>query len=278
MNRFENITKPLMWSTTLLLAAIVAGCGGSGDGVPGTGTGTGTGTGAGAGPTGGVCTGANCVNLGKAANYVILAQTGASTGPSSVVTGNVGLSPAARTFLTGWSQTYDVTDTYATSAQVTGKLYAADMVGGTTSVDLTTAVGDMQTAYTAAAGMTGGSCPGADFGGQTLFPGHYTCAINVGITTGKNLVLSGTATDVWVFQITGTYTQAAATQVQLTGGALAKNVFWQVSSNVDIGTTALMQGVILGKTLINLQAGATENGRLLAQTAVTLNQNTVTQP
>lgn len=38
MNRFEsitkpNITKPLMWLTALLLAAIVAGCGGTHDGV-----------------------------------------------------------------------------------------------------------------------------------------------------------------------------------------------------------------------------------------------------
>jgi hypothetical protein len=64
----------------------------------------------------------------------------------------------------------------------------------------------------------------------------------------------------------------------LSGGALPKNVFWQVAQGVDIGTTALMQGVILGKTLINLQTGATANGRLLAQSAVTLDQNTVTIP
>jgi hypothetical protein len=282
MNRFENITKPLMWSTTLLLAAIVAGCGGSGNGIPGATT-----TSAGSGPVGSTCSGASCVNLGKAANYVILAKTGVATVPTSKVTGNVGLSPTARIGLTGWAETYDVTDTYATSAQVAapGKLYAADNVGGTTSVDLTTAVGDMQTAYTAAAGMpaAGGGlvtlCPGAGaFGGLTVAPGVYKCAVNVGIATATNLVLNGTATDVWVFEITGNVTQAAATQVQLTGGALAKNVFWQVSGSVDIGTTALMQGVILGKTLINLQAGAAENGRLLAQTAVTLNQNTVTQP
>ena len=64
MNRFENITKSLMWSTTLLLAALVAGCGGSGDGVPGAGAGSGAGT----GPVGSTCSGASCVNLGTAAN------------------------------------------------------------------------------------------------------------------------------------------------------------------------------------------------------------------
>jgi len=66
--------------------------------------------------------------------------------------------------------------------------------------------------------------------------------------------------------------------VTLIGGALPKNVFWQVAGVVDIGTTALMQGVILAQTAINLQTGATVNGRLLAQSAVTLDAATVTAP
>ena len=223
--------------------------------------------------------------LGTAANYVILAKTGVSTVPSSAVTGNVGLSPAARPFLTGWSLISEPTDTYFTSAQVAapGKLYAADNVGGSTSVNLTTAVGDMETAYTTAAGMApagGGlitACPGTgNLGGLTIVPGVYTCANAVTIPT--TVTLNGSATDVWVFRFAQTLTQSAATQVSLSGGALPQNVFWQVAQGVDIGTTALMQGVILGKTLINLQTGATANGRLLAQTAVTLDQNAVTIP
>jgi hypothetical protein len=270
------VGNPLVWSMTLLMTALVAGCGGS------------SGSAAVVSPAttvGAVCAGAGCVSLGTAANYVILAKTGVSSVPSSVVTGNVGLSPAARGLLTGWSLITEATDTAFTSAQVTGNLYAADNVGGTTSVDLTTAVGDMQTAYTAAAGMAtagGGlvtACPGTgNFGGLTLVAGVYTCGVDIAIATGTNLVLSGSATDVWVIRTTGNVTQAAATQVQLTGGALAQNVFLQVAGSVDIGTTALMQGVILGQTLINMQTGATENGRLLAQTAVTLDQNTVTAP
>ncbi|HUF81286.1 MAG TPA: ice-binding family protein [Burkholderiales bacterium] len=246
------------------------GCGGGGGGA---------GVGASDGPTGAACTGADCVNIGTAGNYAILAKTGVSTVPNSVVTGNVGLSPAARTGLTGWALVGEPTDTYFTSAQVAspGKLYAADNVGGSTTADLTTAVGDMEAAYTAAAAKPAGPCPGAGaLGGLTLVPGVYTCALDVSLASGTNLVLSGTG--VWVFQITGNLTQAAATQVQLTGGALPQNVFWQVSGTVAIDTTALMQGVILGKTLIALQQGAEVRGRLLAQTAVTLNQNTVTKP
>lgn len=258
---------------TLLLTAVISGCGGGG-GVAA------TTSSAAAGPTGAVCVGAGCVSLGTSANYAILAKTGVSSVPNSVVTGNVGLSPASRTFLTGWSLINEITDTFFTSAQVVapGKLYAADNVGGSTSVDLTTAVGDMQTAYTAAAGKTStAGCPGSgNMGGLNLAPGVYTCA--AGLTIPTSVTLTGTATDVWVFQIAQGLTQSAATQVTLAGGALPKNVFWQVAGVVDIGTTALMQGVILAQTNIAVRTGATVNGRLLAQTAVTLDKNTVTVP
>lgn len=277
MNKSKIIFKPLVWSMTLLMTALVTGCwmDGSG-GASGVTAAVGP---ASAGPVGAVCAGASCVSLGTAGNYAILAKTGISTVPSSVVTGNVGLSPAARGFLTGWSLISEPTDTSFSSAQVAapGRLYAADNVGGTTTVDLTTAVGDMQTAYTAAAGKAGGSCPGVGImSGLTIAPGVYTCANGVTIPT--SITLSGTATDVWVFQFAQGLTQSAATQVILSGGALPKNVFWQVAGAVDIGTTALMQGVILSQTAINLQAGAKVNGRLLAQSAVTINQSTITVP
>jgi Ice-binding-like len=272
MNRFESLTKPIVWSAALLLAAFVAGCGGTSEN---------TVLGPGLGPTGGVCTGGSCVSLGTAANYAILAKTGVSTVPNSVVTGNIGLSPAARGALTGWALITEPTDTSFGSAQVVapGRLFAADNVGGTTSVALTTAVLNMQTAYTAAAGMAGGACPTVVGGGMIttpIAPGVYTCANPVTIPT--SITLNGTATDVWVFQFAQTLDQSAATQVNLTGGALPKNVFWQVAGIVTIGTTALMQGVILAQTAIHVATGATVNGRLLAQTAVTLGQNTITQP
>lgn len=276
MNRFGRITKPLIWPVTILFASIVVGCGGSNSASNG---------GANPSATGAVCAGTNCVNLGASGSYTILAKTGISTVPNSVVTGNVGVSPASRTFLTGWSLITEPTDTSFGSAQVTGKLFAADQVGGSTSANLTTAIADMGTAYTAAAGLAsagGGlitACPGTgNFGGLTIAAGVYTCTPQVLIPTGTILTLNGSSTDVWVFQMAGGLSQAAATQVQLTGGALAKNVFWQSATTVTIGATALMQGVILSQTDIVLGTAATENGRLLAQAAVTLDQATVTWP
>jgi len=264
----------------LLLAVFLAGCGGSDSNGGSSGAG---GASAGAGPVGAACKEPACVSLGMAGNYAILAKTGVSTVPKSVVTGNVGLSPAARTFLTGWSLITEPTDTFFTSAQVAapGKLYAADNVGGTTSVDLTTAVGDMQTAYTAAAGKPAGVGPNLNLGGgtvagQTLVPGTYTWGSNVTITT--DLTLNGSATDVWIFQIAGTLDMATATKVILSGGALPQNIFWQVSGAVTIGANTHFEGIILGQTGVTFGNLASINGRLLAQSAVVLDATTVTVP
>ena len=297
MNTFENLFKPrntlLM---TLLATAFVAGCGGGGGGGDGgvAAVAAASAAAAGAGPTGAVCTGAGCVSLGAAGNYVILAKTGVSTIPNSVVTGNVGLSPAAGSFLTGWSETANGAPvTYTTSAQVAapGKLYAANYSGGTTSVDLTTAVADMETAHTAANGMApagggdpavgGTACPGTGaLGGLTLTPGVYTCTTLVSIATGTNVTLSGAG--VYVIRTTQGISQASGTQVILANGALAQNVFWVPALTVNIvgtaGATTRMAGVILAKTDIVVGTNATVNGRLLAQTAVTLDQSTVTTP
>jgi Ice-binding-like len=282
-------------ATAILVAALMASCGGNdGSTSAAAPAGSDAASAAAAGTTNTACSASGCPNLGTASDYVILAKSAVSTVPPSAVTGNIGLSPAATTFLTGWSLVSESTDTFDTSVQVAApsKLYAADMTGGTTSPALTTAVSDMQAAYTAAAALapSGGglvtSCPGVAHGtigaisdvndGGALVGGVYTCAVNV--TIPGNLTLMGSATDVWVFQITGTLTQASGTQVLLTGGALPQNVFWQVSGAVTVGTTAVMQGVVLAQTNIAVQTGATVTGRLLAQTAVTLDSATVTAP
>jgi len=272
-NRFFN----KKWLAGLLMAVSLTGCGDDGGN-----SNPNSAASAGSAVTGAVSTEAAAVPLGAAANYVILAKTGADTKPISVVTGNVGVSPIARVGLTGWSETYDATDTYSTSAQVVlGKLYASDNVGGTTKVDLTTAVANMETAYTAAAAKTAGVGPflnlgGGTVAGQTLAPGVYTWGSAVTIPT--DLILNGSANDVWVFQIAGALDMAAAMKVTLNGGAQAKNVFWQVAGAVNIGANTQFKGIVLGQTSITLGNKASINGRLLAQTAVNLDANTVTVP
>jgi hypothetical protein len=218
------------------------------------------------------------VSLGAAGDFVVLAKSAVSTVPASVITGDIGLSPAARTFATGFSLVADATNVFSTSTQVTGKIYAAtDAVP--TPTRLTTSVHDMEHAYTDAAGR-----PTPDFtelgtgniGGKTLVPGLYKWTTTVTVPT--DVILEGGANDVWIFQTSGDVTVAAAKQVTLAGGAQAKNVFWQVAGQVTVGAGGHFEGVVLAKTAITLDTGATMNGRALAQTQVVLRKATVTRP
>jgi hypothetical protein len=93
-----------------------------------------------------------------------------------------------------------------------------------------------------------------------------------------DVTISGSSTDVWIFQIAGTLDIASAKQVILSGGAQAKNIYWQVAGATTLGTTSVFNGNILAKTNIAIQTGATLNGRALAQTAVTLDKNSVNLP
>jgi methionine-rich copper-binding protein CopC len=216
------------------------------------------------------------VDLGAAGNYVILAKTTITDVPTSAITGDIGLSPAATSYITGFGLT-NATG-YATSPQITGKIFAADMVAPT-SINLTTAVNNMLTAYTDAAGR-----PLPDFtelatgniGGKILTAGLYKWTTNV--TIPSSITISGSANDVWIFQISGNLLQSAATNITLSGGAQAKNIFWQVAGQVTIGLNAHFEGIILSQTSIIFQTGASMNGRALAQTAVILDQNAITKP
>jgi len=141
---------------------------------------------------------------------------------------------------------------------------------------MTTAVSDMETAYTDAAGRPSNQAIGGDIGGLTLAPGVYTTASNLLIST--DVTLSGTASDVWIFQIGGTLDISSGKNIILSGGALPENVFWQVAGTTTLGTTSVFNGIILDQTLIAMQTGATLNGRALAQSAVTLDANNVLSP
>jgi hypothetical protein len=218
------------------------------------------------------------VNLGTAGNFVILSKSGISTVPISAITGDIGVSPIAATGITGFSLIRSFGSPFATSAQVTGKVYAANYAAPTPA-NLTTAIGDMQTAYTDAAGRTTPNFTelgAGQIGGLTLVPGLYKWG--TGVLISSDVTLSGGPNDVWIFQIAGKITQANGTKIHLAGGALAKNIFWQVAGLVALGTTSHFEGIIMSKTLISLATGASINGRLLAQTAVTLQRNVVTMP
>lgn len=226
----------------------------------------------------------NPVNLGTAGSYAILSQAGISTVPPSAITGDMGVSPISATGITGFSLTLDASNVFSTSPQVTGKVYAADYASPTPA-KLTTAIGDMQHAFTEAAGRNADitELGGGNLGGLTLFPGVYKWGTSVLIPT--SVTLKGLATDVWIFQIAQDLTLSNSASVILRSalplgllGPQAKNVFWQVSGSVTLGSSAHVEGIVLAKTAIALGSTASVEGRLLSQTAVTLINNTVVRP
>jgi hypothetical protein len=216
--------------------------------------------------------GPDSVELESAGTFTILSQTGMTNVYPSSIVGDVGTSPITGAAL------------LLTCAEVTGFAITVDAAGPASCTDinpsyLTGAVGDMGFAHTDAAGRTlpdAIELGGGEIGGLTLEPGLYKWSTDVNIST--NVTLAGSDTDVWIMQIAGNLNQASAARITLADGALAKNIFWQVAGSATLGTTSHFEGILLSKTLIAVNTGASVNGRLFAQTAVTLQKATVTAP
>lgn len=254
-----------------VLAAFVAGCGDSGGGSgpqgflagnsPGQGTGVG---GAGRGPA--------PVIMGTAANFRILAQSAITDVPASVVTGQVGLSPASGTFIG------------LTCAEVTGgatPIHSADAAGPlgctvfTDNPALTNAITDKGLAYANANSRAPDytELGAGNIGGLNLAPATYKWG--TGVLIPSNLTLTGGANDVWIFQIAQGLTVSPGVQIILAGGALPQNIYWATFAAASLDTTSKFKGTILSQTSITMKTGATINGNLLAGTAIALDQNTV---
>jgi hypothetical protein len=220
------------------------------------------------------------VDLLSTKNFVVLAGSLVSNVPLSDLTGDVGLSPAAGSNYAG-----------LTSAEVHGTIYDVNGSGPAGSfmdpIRLTAAQGDLTIAYNDAKGRTPiptgpnlnpGLIPGSgDIGGMVLAPGLYKFTVPAKITV--DVTLTGSATDVWIFQIDAKFTVSNNAKVILGGAALSKNIFWQVGTSAALGTTSVVEGTIMADQSITLATGATLNGRALARIAlVSLQKNIIVRP
>ncbi len=214
------------------------------------------------------------VDLRSAGNFVILSKSGITDVPASAIIGNIGTSPITGAAITGIGR-----------GEVSGQVYTVDAAGPAFRVKaptlLTAAILDMETAYTDAAGrilpdVTELGAGNVD--GMTLSPGLYKWSTPVLIPTRVTLDAQGNPNAVWIFQIAQTLHVGNGAIVTLSGGAQAKNIFWQVAGQTTLGTTSDFKGNILCKTAIAMQTGASLDGRAMAQTAVTLQMNDITQP
>ncbi len=200
------------------------------------------------------------VGLGTAAPFAVLAGTTVTnTGPSTVA-GDVGVYPG--TAITG----------FPPGVVTNGVLHAGDAVAQQAEADLTTA-------YLDAAARGPVTTVSSDLGGQTLIPGVYRAASGMGLTGAVTLNAQGDPSAVFIFQTGSGLTTASSSSVNLTGGAQACNVFWQVGSSATLGTGSSFAGTLMALTSATVQTGATVAGRVLARNGqVSLDDNTFTQP
>jgi len=201
---------------------------------------------------------ASSPSLGTAGNFAVLGSSTVTNTGSTGITGNLGLSPG--TSITG---------------------FPPGAVNGVTHISDSSAAQAQNDAATAKNALTSDACTTneptvADIGGQTLSPGVYCFPSSAGIT--GTLTLSGSG--VYIFKIGSTLVTAASnSDIVLTNGATANNVFWAVGSSATLGTYSGFKGTIIATASITATTGATVNGRLIAQTgAVTLDTNNITVP
>lgn len=212
------------------------------------------------------------LDLRSTTGFVILAGSLISNVPTSAITGDIGLSPAARSFLTGFGL-----------SEVTGTIYASnDVSPAGVAAMLTAAKGDLTIAYNDAAGRTSTDIVllAGNIGGLTLTPGLYKSNGSIEISSG-NLTFDakGNANATFIIQIASSLVVTSGRQVILSGGAKASNIFWQVGTSATLGTTSVFKGTIMADQSISMNTGATIEGRLLARiAAVTLKSNTVVKP
>ncbi len=199
---------------------------------------------------------ASTVGLGTADNFAILAGSTVTNTGSSVINGDLGLSPG--TSITGFPP-----------GTVNGTQHVADAGAAQAQSDLTTA-------YNNAAGQGSTGAISADLAGQTLTPGVYTSASSIGLSGEVTLDGGGDADAVFIFQAGSTLTTGSGSSVTLINGAQACNVFWQVGSSATLGTSTSFKGNILALTSATLNNAANVEGRVLARNgAVTLDNNVI---
>ena len=194
------------------------------------------------------------VDLRSAAHFTILAASTTTTTGGGIINGDVGLSPVGSQGIP--------------PGQINGTIYNGDANGVAAQAQL-----DLTAAIIAAspAQLPGGINVGAELGGHTLVAGIYQSPSGSYAITG-DLTLYGGPDDVWVFQMASTLTVAVSGRVILTGGAQARNIFWQVGSSATLGTSSVFKGTIMAYASITLNASSTLDGRALAQNgAVTFN-------
>jgi len=196
-------------------------------------------------------------SLGTAQNFAVLGGSTVTNTGSSVLTGDLGVSPGSA--ITGFPP-----------GTRTGTTHAADAVA-------LQAQNDVTTQYNALASMAcTADLTGQDLGGKTLTPGVYCFSTSAQLTGPLTLNAQGNANATFIFKIGSTLTTASGSSVAVINGGNACGVAWQIGSSATLGTTTSFLGNLIALSSITLNTGANISGRALARNgAVTLDTNNV---
>ena len=196
--------------------------------------------------------------LGASSNFVVLASAGISNIALSSLGGDVGLSPAGGASITGLASPADC-------PEVSGTVYVVDATGPACAmIDpdlLDDAKRDAALAYVNATAAVRGppQLISGDLNGLTLYPGLYQSGTSIEISPGGLLYLDaqGDSNAVFIIRSATTITTAATSEVVLTKGAKASNVYWTAGSAVTLGTNSIMKGTMIAGTALSLLTART---------------------
>jgi hypothetical protein len=212
------------------------------------------------------------INLGIAESFAVLAYTSINSSPTSNIVGKVGLKPGIRSLISinpetevvgGLSEVYAGDDIGDPSDYL--NIARENLISGYRDATSRRSDDDKKEAY---AGMPGG---------KILPPGIYQWSKGANILA--DVTLEGSASDIFIFQITGDLYIAPKVRIILSGGLVAKNIFWQVSGKVTLGSTSVTQGTIMSQLTFEMKNFAQLYGRALVKNGkLLLSQNVITSP
>jgi hypothetical protein len=183
-------------------------------------------------------------DLGTAADFVLFSTDGAvsNTGISHL-TGNVGTNNGSSTAF----------------GNVDGSMHDGDAASIQCAADLLTA-------YNQLAAMTPAFFPASLLGnGQTLQAGVYSISSAATLNADLTLDAEGDSDAIFIFQIQAPFSTNASSQVLLTNGALACNVFWKVEGLISMASGTSMKGTLIANnSAIEMNTGDTLEGRALS--------------
>ncbi|MCL3860626.1 ice-binding family protein [Actinotalea sp. K2] len=200
------------------------------------------------------------VPLGAASTFVVLAGAGVTNTGVTTLGGDIG--SFATTSITG----------LGTITLVDGVNHGGDAVTQQAKTDLVTAYGSASSQQPDLLG-------GVELGGVTLEPGVYDTGGVIELNGELTLDGNGDPEAVFIFRSLSTLLAGAASSITFVDGATACNVYWRVPTSATIEAGSRFAGTILAEATISFGAGATLEGRALAQTGqVTLINNVITLP